>query len=142
MQAILAVIISTSTFLLYKSRIVILGLKIHYPMFSKKRKKFKNYQISKIWAKNVKNFNFCNFWAISTIYTSKESIFHVELKFCHEKYFLFQKKIKKIGFFHFFIKNYADQLDSTTFFSKLVKKISKMTFSGLIRRLELKSHQI
>ena len=63
--------------------------------FPKSVKKSKNYCFSIIWAKNAKNFNFCNFWATSTIYTSKESIFHVEFKFCHEKYFLFQKNSKK-----------------------------------------------
>ena len=63
--------------------------------FPKSVKKSKNYRFSIIWGKNAKNFNFCNFWATSTIYTSKESIFHVEFKFCHEKYFLFQKNSKK-----------------------------------------------
>ena len=46
----------------------------------------------------------------------------------HEKYILFQNNSKKWYFFCFCIKNYTDQLDSTTIFSKLAKK-SKMTFS-------------
>ena len=37
---------------------------------------------------------FCNFWAISTCYTSKESIFHIEFNFKQKKYGLFEKLLK------------------------------------------------
>ena len=53
-----------------------------------------------------------------------------------------KKKMKKIDFFRFLIKNYADQLASTANFLQMVKKISKITLSGLVRRFEMKSHQI
>jgi hypothetical protein len=55
---------------------------------------------------------------------------------------LFQKNSEKDDFLLFFIKNYADQMASTANFSQLGEKIKKMSFSGLVRRVEIKSHQI
>ena len=92
--------------------------------------------------KNEQNFKISQFLTYINILYIKRKHFSCRIQILPWKIFFVSKKFKKIGFFRFFIKNYADQLDSTTFFSKLAKKISKMTFSGLIRRLELKSHQI
>ena len=47
---------------------------------------------------------FCDFWAISTCNTSKESIFHIEFNFTQEKYDLFEKKLKKSHFYFFLSK--------------------------------------
>ena len=49
------------------------------------------------------NSKFCNFWAISTCYTSKESIFHIEFNFLL-KDMIFLKKNWKKSSFHFFFK--------------------------------------
>ena len=69
--------------------------------------------------------------------------FSCRIQFWAKKYDMLQKKNeKKNDFFRFLIKNCADQLASTANFLQLVKKISKMTFSGLVRRFEMKSHQI
>ena len=95
--------------------------------FPKSVKKSKNYRFSIIWAKNAKNFNFCNFWATSTIYTSKESIFHVEFKFCHEKYFCF-KKIQKNRFFPFFYQKLCGPVGFNDIFFKAGEKNFKNDF--------------
>ena len=48
---------------------------------------------------------FRNFWATLTIYTSKESIFHVEFKFKQKKYTLLQKNLINIKFSNSFYQN-------------------------------------
>ena len=68
--------------------------------------------------------------------------FSCRIQFWAKKYDMLQKKMKKNDFFRFLIKNCADQLASAASFLQPVKKISKMTFSGLVRRFEMKSHQI
>ena len=52
-----------------------------------------------------KHSKFCNNWAITTCYTSKESIFHIKFNFKQKKYDLFQEKLKKSNFFIFFSKS-------------------------------------
>ena len=52
-----------------------------------------------------KTSKICNFWAISTCNTSKESIFHIEFNFKQKKYDLFQEKLKKSNFFILFSKS-------------------------------------
>ena len=49
-----------------------------------------------------KNSKFCNFWAISTCYTSKESIFHIEFKFQQKSMISFKKNWKNSILFLFF----------------------------------------
>ena len=44
------------------------------------------------------NSKFCNFTAISTFYTSKESIFHIEFNFILKKNDLFEEELKKSNF--------------------------------------------
>ena len=46
------------------------------------------------------NSKFCNFWAISTCYTSKESIFHIEFNFLLKDMICLKKNWKKSNF-HF-----------------------------------------
>ena len=52
----------------------------------------------------MKISKFCNFWAISTCNTSKESIFHIEFNFTQKKYDLFEKIWKNQIFPIFFSK--------------------------------------
>ena len=76
-----------------------------WKFFSKITKKISDYRKSiKKWL-NMSNISkFCNFWAISTCNTSKESIFHIEFNFKQKKYDLFQEKLKN-QFFSLFSKS-------------------------------------
>ena len=89
----------------------------------------------------MKISKFCNFWAISTCNTSKESIFHIEFNFIQKKYDLFEKIWKKSNFSDFFFKTDADHLSSFANFSNLYQKISKLSLSVLWKGFEIKSHQ-
>ena len=89
----------------------------------------------------MKISKFCNFWAISTCNTSKESIFHIEFNFTQKKYDLFEKIWKKSNFSDFFFKTDADHLSSFANFSNLYQKISKLSLSVLWKGFEIKSHQ-
>ena len=74
--------------------------------FSKITKKIgENWKFIKKWLNMSKISKICNFWAISTCNTSKESIFHIEFNFKQKKYDLFQEKLKKSNFFFFFSKS-------------------------------------
>ena len=84
---------------------------------------------------------FCNFWAISSCNSSKESIFLIEFNFTKKKYDLFEKKLKKSNFSDFFVKTDSDHLSSIAYFSNLCQKISKLSLSVLWRGFEIKSHQ-
>ena len=88
-----------------------------------------------------KNSKFCNFWANSTCFSSKESIFYIEFNFKQKKYDLFQEKLKKSNFFIFFFKIDADLLSSNARFSNLCEKIQKLSSPVLRKRFEIKSHQ-
>ena len=46
------------------------------------------------------------------LYTSKERIFQVEFKFKQKSIGSLLKNLKKIEFFHFLVKNEADQVSS------------------------------
>ena len=84
----------------------------------------------------------CNFWAISMLYTSKEHIFHVEFKFKQKTMVHYWKIWKKFAFFCFGVKNEADQVSSMANFSNFWQQNSKMALPGVVKRFELKSHQI
>ena len=74
-----------------------------WKIFSKITKKMgENWKSIKKWLNMSEISKFCNFWAISTCNTSKESIFHIEFNFKQKKYDLFQEKLKKSNFFIFF----------------------------------------
>ena len=67
----------------------------------------KNWRKLKTYQKLLKmseNSKFCNFWAISTCNTSKESIFLIEFNFTEKKYDLFENFLKKSNFSDFFSK--------------------------------------
>ena len=57
---------------------------------------------------------FCD---ISMLFTSKERIFLVEFKFKQKEYGSLLKNLRKIEFFHFWVKNEADQMSSMADFS-------------------------
>ena len=80
----------------------------YFPKITKKIDEYWNFV--KKWLNMSKISKFCNFWAISTCNTSKESIFHIEFNFKQKKYDLFEEKLKKSNFLLFFVKIYADQL--------------------------------
>ena len=95
-----------------------------WKFFSKITKKMgENWKSIKKWLNMSEISKFCNFWAISTCNTSKESIFHIEFNFKQKKYDLFQEKLKKSNFFIFFFKIDADLLSSNARFSNLCQKI-------------------
>ena len=95
------------------------------------RKIGENWKPTKKLLKMSENSKFCNFWAISTCNTSKESIFLIEFNFTQKKYDLFEKKLKKSNFSDFFVKTDSDHLSSIAFFSNLCQKISKLSLSVL-----------
>ena len=104
----------------------------------------KNWRKLKTYQKLLKmseNSKFCNFWAISTCNTSKESIFLIEFNFTEKKYDLFENFLKKSNFSDFFVKTDADHLSSFAYFSNLCQKISKLSLSVLWKGFEIKSHQ-
>ena len=74
------------------------------------------------------NSKFCNFTAISTFYTSKESIFHIEFNFILKKNDLFEEKMKKSNFHFHFVKIDADLLSLIANFSYLCKINLKTEF--------------
>jgi hypothetical protein len=55
---------------------------------------------------------------------------------------LFQKNLEKDDFSVFRSKSKLPLLASTANFSQLGEKISEITFSGLVKRVEMTSHQI
>ena len=111
-------------------------------IFSKNHKKIgKNWKSIKKLLKMSENSKICNFWAISTCNTSKESIFLIEFNFTEKKYDLFEKFLKKSNFSDFFFKTNADHLSSSAYFSNLCKKNSKLSSSVLWRCFEIKTHQ-
>ena len=66
-----------------------------WKIFSKITKKMgENWKSIKKWLNMSEISKFCNFWAISTCNTSKESIFHIEFNFKQKKYDLFEKNWK------------------------------------------------
>ena len=74
-----------------------------WKIFSKITKKMgENWKSIKKWLNMSEISKFCNFWAISTCNTSKESIFHIEFNFKQKKYDLFEEKLKKKQIFIFF----------------------------------------
>ena len=97
--------------------------------------KLKTHQKS---VKMSKISKFCDFWAISTCNTSKESIFHIEFNFKQKKYDLFQEKFKKSNFFTFFFKIDADLLFSNARFSNLCQKIWKLSWPLFLKDFEIK----
>ena len=99
--------------------------------FQKSQKNGKNWKPTKKLLKMSENSKFCNFWAISTCNTSKESIFLIEFNFTQKKYDLFEKKLKKSNFSDFFVKTDSDHLSLIAFFSNLCQKISKLSLSVL-----------
>ena len=76
------------------------------------------------------------------LYTSKERIFHVEFKFKQKPYGSLLENLKKVEFFRFWVKNEADQVFSMANFSIFLQQTSKMALPGVVKRFELKSHQI
>ena len=88
-----------------------------------------------------KNYKFCNFWAISTCYTSKESIFHTRFNFKQKNYGLFEGKLKKTNLSIFSVKIYADLLSSIANFTNLCSEVWKLSWSVLWKGFEIKSHQ-
>ena len=85
---------------------------------------------------------FCNFCATSMLYTSKERIFHVEFKF-KQKSRVHYWKIWKKSIFPFF----GSKMRLTRCVRWLISRIFwqqnwKMTLPGVVKRFELKSHQI
>ena len=91
----------------------------------------KNWRKLKTYQKLLKmseNSKFCNFWAISTCNTSKESIFLIEFNFTQKKYDLFEKKLKKIKFFRFFCQDQFWPLVFDCIFLKFVPKNFKTEF--------------
>ena len=110
--------------------------------FLKITKKIGEYWKSiKKWLNMSEISKFCNFWAISTCNTSKESIFHIEFNFKQKKYDLFEEKLKKSNFFNFFVKIDADHLSLTACFSNLCQKIWNLSQPVLWKHFEIKSHQ-
>ena len=106
--------------------------------FAKCVSKLQNYRYSTIWAKNAKNFNFCNFWATSTIYTSKECIFQVEFNYGQKKYDLLKKKWKKLIFSVFWSKIMLTSWLQQQFFCNWWKKFQKWLFQDLLEGLKWK----
>ena len=77
----------------------------------------------------MQKMKFRNFWATSMLYTSKERIFQVEFKFKQKKYGSLLKNLKKIEFFHFWVKNEADQVSSMASFSNFLTTNLKNGFA-------------
>ena len=76
---------------------------LSWPLFEnflqKSPKKSANLNSIKKWLNMSKISKFCNFWAIWTCNTFKESVFHTEFNFKQKKYDW------KINLFHFFSKS-------------------------------------
>ena len=90
---------------------------------SKKMAKLKDMlKNQKTWAKIP---NFLIFWAISTCYTSKESIFHTKFNFKEKNYDLFEVKLKKSNFW-FFCQNLCRHCVFNRKFFKFVQRNSKI----------------
>ena len=85
----------------------------------------------------IKISKFCNFGAISTFNTSKESNFYIEFNFIHK---IYEEKLKKSVFSNFFVKIDADHLSSSADFSNLCQKISKLSLPVLWKGFEIKGH--
>ena len=110
--------------------------------FSKITKKIsENWKSIKKWLKMSEISKFCNFWAISTCNTSKESIFHIEFNFKQKKYDLFQEKLKKSFFKFFFSKSTLTSCLQTHVSQICAKKFKKLSLPVLWKRFEIKSHQ-
>ena len=114
-----------------------------YDFFFKIHKKIgKNWKSIKKWPNMSKISKFCNFRAISTCNTSKESIFHIEFKFKQKKSMIsFKKNWKKSNFSFLCVKINADLLSKIAKFSYLCKEIWKLSWSVLWKGSEIKSHQ-
>ena len=69
------------------------------------------------------------------LYTSKERIFHVEFNYMTKKYDLMVKKLKKLKFFNFFVKNEGDQVSWMANFSNFFIKILKNDFAMICKRV-------
>ena len=90
----------------------------------------KNWRKLKTYQKLLKmseNSKFCNFWAISTCNTSKESIFLIEFNFTEKKYDLFENFLKKSNFSDFFSK-----LMLTTCLCLLISQICAKKFQNWV----------
>ena len=67
------------------------------------------------------------------LYTSKERIFQVEFKFKQKSIGSLLKNLKKIEFFHFLVKNEADQVSSMANFSNFLQQTSKIALPGVAK---------
>ena len=85
--------------------------------FQKSQKNDENWKSIKKLLRMSENSKFCNFRAMSTCNTSKESIFHIKFNITQKKYDLFEEKLKKIKFSQFFVKIDAYLLSSIPNFS-------------------------
>ena len=72
----------------------------------------------------------------------KRTHFSCRIQIQTKKYGSLLKNLKKFQFFLFWVKNEDDQVSSTADFSKIFITNSKMALPGVVKRFELKSHQI
>ena len=88
-------------------------------------------EVTKVSRVNIfkQKIKFRNFWATSMLYTSKERIFHVEFKFKQKENGSLLKTLKKFQFFHFWVKNEADQVSSMANFSNFLTTKLKNGFA-------------
>ena len=77
---------------------------------------------------------------INVIYL-KRTHFSCRIQIQTKKYGSLLKNLKEKNF-RFWVKNEDDQVSSTADFSKIFITNSKMALPGVIKRFELKSHQI
>ena len=99
--------------------------------FQNSQKNWRKLKTYKKLLKMSKNSKFCNFWAISTCNTSKESIFHIEFNFKQKKsmiYLIKNWKIEKFKFFWFFSQNsywLVFQISDNKFKTKLLYALKR-----------------
>ena len=101
-------------------------------------------EVTKVNRVNIfkQKIKFRNFWATSMLYTSKERIFHVEFKFKQKSMIHYWKIWKNLNFSDFWVKTRLTRslrwLISWIFW----QQNWKMALPGVVKRFELKSHQI
>ena len=101
-------------------------------------------EVTKVSRVNVfkQKIKFRNFWATSMLYTSKERIFHIEFKFKQKSKVHYWKIRKKLNFSVFGSKTRLTRCLRWLIFQIFWQQKSKMALSGVVKRFELKSHQI
>ena len=92
-----------------------------------------------IFKQKIQNFQFL---ATNMKYTSNESWNCVEFKFMTKQYDLIVKNWKKVHFSHFCLKTRLTRCLRRLISQIFLQQNSKMAWPGVVKRFEVKSHQI